>query len=89
MDRLYPLTSAHLYFKGINTVVPLEGWAVPVAWVDCEYPWKRLTPPSQNILKCYLLTWLAEAAPRGVRLLSVFDLGYIDVALTKDLNRSR
>ena len=36
-----------------NAAVPLEGRAVPVAWIDFEYPWKTLTPPSQNTIERY------------------------------------
>jgi hypothetical protein len=50
----------------VNAAIPFQGRAVPVAWVDFEYPWKTLHPPSQNTLERYLLTWLGEAAPRGV-----------------------
>src|SRR2546430_11918262 len=57
----------------VNAAIPLEGRAVPVAWIDFEYPWKTLAPPSQNTIERYLLTWLAEAAPPHVRLLLVFD----------------
>jgi len=60
----------------VNAAIPLEGRAVPVAWIDFEYPWKTLAPPSQNTIERYLLTWLAEAAPPHVRLLLVFDRGY-------------
>jgi len=73
----------------VNAALPLAGRAVPVAWVDCEYPWQTLTPPSQNTLERYLLTWLAEAAPPGVRLILVFDRGYARVALIQDRNRGR
>jgi hypothetical protein len=71
----------------INAAIPLEGRAVPVAWIDFEYPWKTLTPPSQNTLERYLLTWLSEAAPPSVRLILVFDRGYARVELIQDLNR--
>jgi hypothetical protein len=73
----------------INAAIPLEGRAVPVAWIDFEYPWKTLAPPSQNTIERYLLTWLAEAAPPGTRLLLVFDRGYARVELIKDLNRGQ
>src|SRR5437016_13818667 len=63
----------------VNAAIPLEGRAVPVAWIDFEYPWKTLAPPSQNTIERYLLTWLAEAAPPHVRLLLVFDRGYARV----------
>jgi hypothetical protein len=71
----------------VNAAIPLAGRAVPVTWVDFEYPWKTLTPPSQNTLERYLLTWLAEAAPPGVWLILIFDRGYARVALIQDLNR--
>jgi len=73
----------------VSAAIPLQGRAVPVAWVDFEYPWKTLQPPSQNTLERYLLTWLGEAAPQGVRLILVFDRGYARVELIKDLNRGR
>lgn len=73
----------------VNAAVPLEGRAVPVAWVDFEYPWKLLTPPSQNAIERMLLTWLQEATPAGVRLILVLDRGYARVEMIKDLNRSR
>jgi hypothetical protein len=73
----------------VNAAIPLEGRAVPVTWVDFEYPWKTLTPPSQNTIERYLLTWLAAAAPPGVRLILVFDRGYARVELVKDLNQAR
>jgi len=75
--------------EGINAAIPLEGRAVPVAGIDFEYPWNTLAPPSQNTIECYLLTWLAEAAPPHTRLLLVFDRGYARVGLIKDLNRGR
>lgn len=71
----------------VNAAIPLAGRAVPVAWIDFQYPWTTLTPLSQNTIERYLLTWLAEAAPPGVRLILVFDRGYARVALIKDLNR--
>ena len=46
----------------VSAAIPLQGRAVPVAWVDFEYPWKTLQPPSQNTLERYLLTWLGEVA---------------------------
>lgn len=73
----------------VKAAIPLRGRAVPVAWADFEYPWKTLIPPSQNTVERYLLTWLAEAAPPGVRLILVFDRGSARVALMKDLNRGR
>src|SRR5206468_794213 len=73
----------------VNAAIPLEGRAVPVAWIDFEYPWKTLAPASQNTIERYLLTWLAEAAPPHVRLLLVFDRGYARVELIKDLNRGQ
>lgn len=73
----------------VNAAIPFRGRAVPVAWVDFEYPWKTLHPPSQNTLERYLLTWLGEAAPPRVRLILVFDRGYARVELIKDLNRGR
>jgi hypothetical protein len=71
----------------VNAAVPLEGRAVPVAWVDFEYPWKLLTPPSQNAIERMLLSWLQEATPAGVRLLLVLDRGYARVQMIQDLNR--
>jgi len=73
----------------VNAAIPLEGRAVPVAWIDFQYPGKTLTPASQNTLERYLLTWLAEAAPERVRLILIFDRGYARVALIKDLNQGR
>jgi len=73
----------------VNAALPFQGRAVPVAWVDFEYPGKTLTPPSPSTIERYLLTWLQEAAPAGVRLLLVFDRGYARVELIKDLNHSR
>lgn len=71
----------------VNAAIPFQGRAVPVAWVDFEYPWKTLTPPSQNTLERWLLTWLGLAAPPRVRLILIFDRGYARVELIKDLNR--
>lgn len=71
----------------VNAAIPLAGRAVPVAWVDFQYPWTTLAPLSQNTIERYLLTWLTEAAPPGVRLILIFDRGYARVALIKDLNR--
>src|SRR5437660_4748644 len=62
-----------------------KGRAVPVAWVDFEYPWKTVDPASQNTIERYLLTWLGLAVPRGVRLILIFDRGYARVELIKDL----
>jgi hypothetical protein len=73
----------------INAAIPFQGRAVPVAWVDFEYPWKTLAPPSQNTIEGYLLTWLGLAVPPRVRLILVFDRGYARVELIKDLNRGR
>jgi len=73
----------------VNAAIPLQGRAVPVAWVDFQYPWQTLTPPSQNTIERCLLTWLMEAAPPGVRLLLVFDRGYARVQLIQDLNQGR
>jgi len=73
----------------VTAAIPFQGRAVPVAWVDFEYPWKTLTPPSQNTVERYLLTWLGLAVPPGVRLILVFDRGYARVELVKDLNHSR
>lgn len=71
----------------VNAAIPLEGRAVPVAWIDFQYPWKTLTPASQNTIERYLLTWLTEAAPQRVRLILIFDRGYARVQLIQDLNR--
>ena len=73
----------------VNAAIPLAGRAVPVAWVDFQYPWTSLRPPSQNFVELGLFTWLAQAAPPGVRLMLIFDRGYARVALIKDLNRDR
>lgn len=69
----------------VNAAIPFQGRAVPVAWVDFEYPWKTLRPASQNTIERYLLTWLGQAAPSGVRLILIFDRGYARVGLIKDL----
>src|SRR6266576_694000 len=66
-----------------------KGRAVPVAWVDFEYPWKTVDPASQNTIERYLLTWLGLAVPRGVRLILIFDRGYARVELIKDLNHGQ
>jgi hypothetical protein len=71
----------------VNAAIPLAGRAVPVAWVDFEYPGQTLTPPSPNTVERCLLTWLTQAAPPGVRLILVLDRGYARVALIQDLNR--
>src|SRR5437773_8135879 len=63
--------------------------AVPVAWVDFEYPWKTVDPASQNTIERYLLTWLGLAVPRGVRLILIFDRGYARVELIKDLKHGQ
>ena len=73
----------------VNAAIPFQGRAVPVAWVDFEYPWKTITPASQNTIERYMLTWLVQAAPRGVRLILVFDRGYARVELIKDLKDGR
>jgi hypothetical protein len=73
----------------VNAAIPLAGRAVPVAWVDFQYPWTTVRPPSQNFVELCLFTWLAQAAPPGVRLILVFDRDYARVALIKDLNRGR
>jgi hypothetical protein len=70
----------------VNAAVPFQGRAVPVAWVDFEYPWKKVFPASQNTIERYLLTWLGLAVPQGTRLILVFDRGYARVELIKDLN---
>src|SRR5213080_802629 len=66
-----------------------KGRAVPVAWVDFEYPWKTVDPASQNTIERYLLTWLGLAVPRGVRLILIFDRGYARVELIKDLKQGQ
>jgi hypothetical protein len=71
----------------VSAAIPLAGRAVPVAWVDFEYPWTSVRPPSQNFVELCLFTWLAQAAPPGVKLILVFDRGYVRVALIKGLNR--
>ena len=73
----------------VNATISLQGRAVPVAWVDFEYPWKTLHPPLQNTRERYLLTWLEAAVPPRVRLILVFDRGYARVELVKDLNRGQ
>ena len=73
----------------INAAIPFQGRAVPVAWVDFEYPWKTLAPPSQNTVERYLLTWLGLAVPPRVRLILVLDRGYARAELIQDLNRGR
>jgi hypothetical protein len=70
----------------VSAAIPLAGRAVPVAWVDFEYPWAPVRPPSQNFVELCLLTWLAQAAPPGVRLILVLDRGYARVDLIKDFN---
>jgi len=71
----------------VNAAIPFQGRAVPVAWVDFEYPWKTVDPASQNTR--YLFTWLGLAVPRGVRLILIFDRGYARVELIKDLNHGQ
>ena len=73
----------------VNAAIPLEGRAVPVAWVDFEYPWTTLRPASQNLAERYLLAWVAEAAPSQARLLFVLDRGYARVELIQELNAWR
>ncbi len=73
----------------VNAAIPFQGRAVPVAWVDFEYPWKTVDPASQNTIERYLLTWLGLAVPRGVRLILIFDRGYARVELIKDLNHGQ
>jgi Transposase DDE domain len=73
----------------VNAAIPFQGRAVPVAWVDFEYPWKTIHPASQNTIERYLLTWLGLAVPRGVRLILIFDRGYARVELIKDLNQGQ
>lgn len=72
----------------VNAAIPFQGRAVPVAWVDFEYPWKTVSPASQNTIEGYLLTWLGLAVPHDVRLILIFDRGYARVALIKDLNQA-
>jgi len=72
----------------VSAALPLAGRAVPVAWVDFQYPWTSLRPPSQNFVELCLFTWLAQAAPPGVRLVLIFDRGYVRVALIRELHRS-
>jgi hypothetical protein len=71
----------------VSAALPLAGRAVPVAWVDFQYPWTTVRPPSQNFVELCLFTWLVQAAPPGVRLVLIFDRGYVRVALIKDLNQ--
>src|SRR2546429_1037486 len=72
----------------VNAAIPFQGRAVPVAWVDFEYPWKTVDPASQNTIERYLLTWLGLAVPRGGRLILIFDRGYAPGGVIKDLKRS-
>lgn len=60
----------------VNAAIPFQGRAVPVAWVDFEYSWQKVEPPSQNTIERYLFTWLQLAVPRGARLILIFDRGY-------------
>src|SRR5256884_2085330 len=69
----------------VQAAIPFQGRAVPVAWVDFEYPWKTVNPVSQNTIERYLLTWLGLAVPHGGRLTLIFDRGYAPGALIKDL----
>jgi len=73
----------------VNAAIPFQGRAVPVAWVDFEYPGKTIHPASQNTIERYLLTWLGLAVPPGVRLILIFDRGYARVELIKDLNQGQ
>jgi Transposase DDE domain len=73
----------------VNAAIPFQGRAVPVAWVDFEYPWKTVSPASQNTIERYLLSWLQLAVPHGVRLILIFDRGYARVELIKDLNQGQ
>ena len=73
----------------VNAAIPFQGRAVPVAWVDFEYPWKTVNPASQNTIERYLLTWLGLAVPHGVRLILIFDRGYARVELIKDLKHGQ
>src|SRR5947199_6383134 len=59
----------------VNAAIPFQGRAVPVAWVDFEYPWKTVNPASQNTIERYLLTWLGLAVPRGIRPNLIVDRG--------------
>jgi hypothetical protein len=68
----------------VNAAIPFQGRAVPMAWVDFEYPSKTIHPASQNTLERYLLTWLAGRAARDTTIL-IFDRGYPRVELIKDL----
>jgi hypothetical protein len=41
----------HTTVNGVQVVsaaIPFHGRAVPVDWVDFEYPWKTLNPPSKS-----------------------------------------
>ena len=71
----------------VSAALPLAGRAVPVAWLDFQYPWTTVRPASQNFVGLCLFTWLVQAAPPGVRLVLIFDPGCVRVALIKDLNR--
>jgi len=45
--------------RSVNASLPLEGRAVPVAWIDFEYPWKtlalRLRKTPSNAKPAYLV----------------------------------
>jgi hypothetical protein len=73
----------------VNAAIPLQGRAVPVAWIDFEYPWTRLAPPSQNTIERYLFTWVSQGAPPPARLIMILDRGYARVELIRDFNRAR
>src|SRR5205823_11930529 len=73
----------------VNAAIPFQGRAVPVAWVDFEYPWKTVNPASQNTIERYLLTWLGLGVPCGVRLILISDRGYARVELIKDLKHGQ
>src|SRR2546430_14413960 len=70
----------------VNAAIPFQGRAVPVAWVDFEYPWKTVDPASQNTIERYLLTWLGLAGPRGGRLIFFFFRGYARGGVVQEFN---
>src|SRR5256885_8595045 len=73
----------------VQAAIPFQGRAVPVAWVDFEYPWKTVNPVSQNTIERYLLTWLGLAVPPGVRLVFIFFRGSARVQVIKDLKHGQ
>src|SRR2546429_7489808 len=68
----------------VNAAIPFQGRAVPVAWVDFEYPLKTVDAALQNTIERYLLTWLGLAGPRGGTLTFCFYRGYAPGGVIKD-----